>query len=90
MVVSIDLRSEQSGDTNPYLSGSLIKAKLRPALTSPSLSGSFHLRSYQRFMDSCQLWCHTPLTYSVFQVYLLYFRPRNVVGFRSCGYGSNI
>jgi hypothetical protein len=32
---------------------------------------------YLRFMDSCQLWCHTPLTLPVFPVYPLYFGLRS-------------
>ena len=28
---------------------------------------------YLRFMDSCQLWCHTYLMFPVFSVYPLYF-----------------
>jgi hypothetical protein len=31
---------------------------------------------YLRFMDSCQLWCHTLLTFPVFPVYRRYFRLR--------------
>jgi hypothetical protein len=32
---------------------------------------------YLRFMDSCQLWCHTPLTFPVIPVYPLCFGLRS-------------
>ncbi len=54
-------RSEPSRDTYPYLLGTCNECVV---VTIASLSLRVDsITLYQRFMDSCQLWCHTPLTF---------------------------
>ena len=60
-----------SRDTYPYLLGT---CNVRVAVTIASLSLRVDsITLYLRFMDSCQLWCHTYLMFPVFSVYPLYF-----------------
>ncbi len=64
---------------------------VRVVVTIASLSlrvDSFTL--YLRFMDSCQLWCHTPLTLSGDNPSVSALLPTaQWAGFRSYGYGSS-